>query len=138
MSVYHTPRCRILWTEVYQGGRPTNVVTYYGDLQLFFGISWDTAIWYTSGNFFIKFGMLQDGQIVASHLWSGWTPHLTSRPYPNFWIRMGWNRASDATNGRWGVILFQPSVHFSMWGPGGAPFPSEFAVAEQDHYLVVG
>ena len=138
MSVYHTPRCRILWTEVRQGGQPTNVVTYHGDLELRFGLSLDTAIWYTSGNFFMKFVMLQDGQIVANHPWSGWTPHHPGRPNPNIWVSLWWTRASYATNGRFGVFLFQPSVHFSMWGPGGAPIPSEFAVAEQDHYFVVG
>jgi hypothetical protein len=132
MSVYHSSLCRMAWTSV------PAVVPSSQYLSVAFGLTLDTGIWFTSGNFYINFNFFQAaGQLVRSTSWSGFIgTNLPGRPSGGIWLSYWWNRASDATGGS-GIFLFRPSIVFVLWGPGGSIITGEFAVAEEENYFLI-
>jgi hypothetical protein len=143
MSFFHTSRCRITSTTVIQGSTP-NVASSSQSFLVGYNVTLDPGLWLISGYFTAKFTIIQDGQLVANHIWQGYTPtslpgrpSSTSVPSVSLFMNLFWGQAGWATNGRKGVFLFQPSMQFQMWGAGGVRIPGEFANAEEHHYFLV-
>ena len=87
MSVYHSPRCQIRWTQVMQGSR-ANVAVWDQSFALSFGLSLDPQIWLSSGWFTIHHTLFQEGgDIVATWASQGATQtDLGGRGSANIWV----------------------------------------------------
>ena len=136
MSIFHTPKCRIHWTDVMQGNTHNQAVS-TASFMLKFDFSLDPSIWYTAGYFSADFAILQDDRRIGGAVFGGWTAtDLPCRPAPELWLSYWWSRAANATNQRSGLFIFRPTIRFTMWA-SGTPIPGEFAVAEEDHYFLI-
>jgi hypothetical protein len=138
VTVYHSPRCRIGWTNVVSDGVDRNVVIPDRPLTLFFGLEFDNNIRFQGGEFYLRWVLIHavSGQIY-SHLWSGWTPTQMPSAGGNIWVSTTWSQATILTNGARGMFLYQPRASFWIIPPGGGfSGDDEFAVAEEDHYIL--
>jgi len=138
MTVYHTPRCRIIWTNVVSDGVDRDVVNPLRPLTLYFGLEFDNNIRYQGGYFALRFTLITPyGGDARGTTWGGYTPTQFPGSGGNIWVSMSWAEAKNATGGATRSLWnYQPSVHFSIIPPGGGfTGDDEFAVAEQDHYI---
>lgn len=137
MSVFHTPRCQIRWTQVMQGSR-ANVAVANQSFALSFGLSLDPQIWLSPGFFTIHHTVLEEGDIIATWPVQGSTQtDLGGRGSANIWVSQFFWTAATATGNRSGVFLYRPTIRFGIWGPGMTTITNEFAVAEEDHNFLV-
>lgn len=133
MSVYHTPRCRITWTNVHSGGVNSDFVPWHLPLTLFFGLEFDPALRALARSFELRFDLFEPGHsfVGGGTRWGGINqlPGTTGR----IWLAKTFEHTGQALDYRWGTILYRPSMHFSI-GTGRSE-RIEFAVAEEDHYI---
>jgi hypothetical protein len=142
--IYHTPRCRITWTNVASGPTSnvvdTDSVKLYQPLHLFIGADIDPSVYLTAGYFWFACNVYNTKGELRSSDWTGWTAtDLPRLPGGSGWYSWYFPRAIDFVRDFREVFLFRPSIHFSMWGPGGtgiSPIPDEFAIAEAPHYFM--
>jgi hypothetical protein len=72
VSVYHTPRCRITWTNVHSDGVDRDVVMPDRPLTLFFGLEFDPAFRAQASGFRLQFALLTLGRFGAvGGVWEG-------------------------------------------------------------------
>ena len=138
MSVFHSPRCQIRWTQVMQGSR-ANVAVWNLSFALSFGLSLDPQIWLSPGFFTIRHTLLQEGgDVIAIWPTQGSTQtDLAGRGSANIWVSQFFWTAGFATGNRLGTFLYRPSIQFGIWGAGTTPTSNEFAVAEEEHNFLL-
>ncbi len=126
MSVYHTPRCRIDWTNVRNNGVDRDVVDWSSGptpLTLSFGLEFDPDLYRQAHQFHFYFPLPG-----ASGHWWGTMNQLPGGGY--IWVSMSWEDAGRALDRRRGPILYRPHAEFVIRGA-----LNEYAVAEEDHYI---
>ena len=134
MSIFHSPWCRITYTLV--KGSTYDVVKSGQGIVFIFGIWIEPRIRVNAGYFSLSHQIFQNDQLIRTHSWTGWTATQLPGGYSSdFWVSVFFNKAVDATYGRSGVFLYRPQVEFQG---AGLYIQSEFAVAEQDHYFLIG
>ncbi len=135
MSVYHTPRCRITWTNVRSAGVDRDVVVWHSPLILSFGLEFDPAIRRQARWFGIRFGLFSLGRaFIGGGAWTAPMNQLPGGSSGKIWVSMTWNDGSDVLHYTQEPILYRPSVWFQVIGASdGSDY--EFAVAEEDHYI---
>jgi hypothetical protein len=135
VSVYHSPRCRIDWTEVRSDGVVRDVVIPDRPLTLSFGLEFDLAIRGQASSFNLGFSLFTLGSYSGGGLWTGPLFQLPGST-GNIWVSKTWRVATDATPGIVvrGPLLYRPSASFLIPELTG---DNEFAVAEEDHYIHV-
>jgi hypothetical protein len=152
----HTPRVRVLWTNVLAGGQDRDVIWRPGQsLTLLFGLSIDTALWHQDASFVANFQITEvaSGQRFNNY----WRGPLSALPKaPSIWLSKSWTRAEWAgvnhgsvvygsgplawTQVGDGMYLYRPYIEILVPRPNPAFIflpgaYSEFAVGEE-HFLL--
>jgi hypothetical protein len=127
-----------VWTNVHSAFVDRDVVIPNQIFTLFFGLQFDVNLRAQPSWWSMHFTLFPDGQGPPLGMtWTGWISQLPGNPFGNIWLSATWNPATNATGGRRGLFLYQPRAVFQTIGPGGAlTGDDEFAVAEEDHYII--
>jgi hypothetical protein len=138
MGQFHSPLCRIDWTNVTHGAQR---FAFDGSkpLNLLFGLRFDPAFWtsFDSAVYTIELQVFQTGFVRAVHSRYGEIADLPGAPAENIWLGMSFGKARQATGSWTGLFMFRPQIWFSRFGPGPSYIPGEFAVAPEDHCFAV-
>jgi hypothetical protein len=137
MSGFHTPLCRIAWTEAYSGGVLQDVIVPGRSLDL--RVGWDVAptLLTSPGYWTFSFDLIAQpypvGPQFASVTVSGGLGFLRNLPGTGMFTRVTWSTANgfvtdpDAT-----YFLFRPHLYINLPGIG----TDQFAFPEVPHYLL--
>jgi hypothetical protein len=138
MSPFHTPRCRIVWTEIYSGGVLRDLVVRDQSLELRFGWEVDPTLITTPGYFVLRFQLTAqpypDGPQFDSRWWVS-SGLLSTLPGSSLYSWALWNLASDLVSDPDATyFLFEPRLYINI--PGVST--DQFAFSEVPHHLLIG
>jgi hypothetical protein len=134
---FHSPLCRISWTDVVHGTQHSS----FGpdeNVELRFGLELVQSFWssFATSQFFVSFCVYQFGGLVNRFDQGGDTQHLPGAPGTKLWLGLALGRAGQASFHNSGLVQFRPQIMLSRQG-GSSGGLSEFAVAPHDHTFVV-
>jgi hypothetical protein len=133
VSVYHSPRCRITWTNVEGDGVDRDVVDAHQPMTVYVGLNFDNNLRRERGWWSLHFTLIQNTDGAVSGPW--WQEQLGQLPGTtgNIWMGWSWSEAHNAVDDLGGVLLFRPTLRISFYNRPATEF--EYAVAEEDHYI---
>ncbi|MFD5734590.1 hypothetical protein ACFWIY_17390 [Streptomyces sioyaensis] len=136
---FHTPLCRIAWTDVVHGTQHSS----FGldeEAELRFGLDLDQSFWssFESSQFFTQFCVYRFGELVKRFDHNGDTrQRLPGAPATQIWIGLTLGRAGQASLERSGLVQFRPQIFFLRQSSTVSGLNPEFAVAPHDHTFMV-
>lgn len=136
-GTFHSPLCRISWTDVVHGTQHSSFGS-QEEVELRFGLELHQNFWssFETSQFFAFFCVYKFGELVNRFLHSGDTQQLPGAPGSKLWLGLALGRAEQATFNNSGLVQFRPQIWFHRQG-GSSGDLSEFAVAPRDHTFMV-
>jgi hypothetical protein len=138
VSVYHSPRCRITWTNVISDGVDRDVIVPSFPVSFLFGLDFDNALRGERGTFNFVFDLHETRYGNRILYW--WSGQLSQIPGSggSIWLSVSSPNLYQLFNGDApsGPALYQPWAQFDLWGQRG-PWDGldEFAVPEEQHWI---
>ncbi|MEU3990868.1 hypothetical protein AB0F24_21230 [Streptomyces platensis] len=133
---FHSPLCRISWTDVVHGTQHSS----FGldeEVELRFGLDLDQSFWssFETSQFFAQFCVYRFGDLVKRFDHNGDTRlQLPGAPATQIWLGLALGRAGQAGSG---LVQFRPQIFFLRQNSSIGNLNAEFAAAPHDHTFMV-
>ena len=133
MSVFHSPRCRIVWTSLVANGVTRDVAAPDQPLEFLIGAEVDPTLRTDPGYWIVYWRVYEETDPAREykHTWTGLNSNFPA--VGSIWLSYTVNPATAFVTGGWGSFLYQAELYFRLGGKAR----DQFAFSEEPHYFLI-